>query len=75
MWAGRTARFSPRVQAAILVGLLAAHLLGAWWFTDAIMGPDKVEPWRAYTGAILVSLGAEPWGVLIAQGLSRRSDT
>lgn len=75
MLANRSARFSPRIQALVLVALLAVHLLGAWWFVDAVMEPDKVEPWRAYAGAILVSLGAEPWGVLIALALSRKNDT
>ena len=75
MFAHRSARFPPKVQATILVALLAAHLVGAWWFVDSIMTPDKVEPWRAYAGAMLVSLGAEPWGVLIALALSRKSDT
>lgn len=75
MLANRTARFTPKVQATILAVLLAGHLIGAWWFVDAIMDPSRVPPWRAYTGAILVSLGAEPWGVLIALALSRKNDT
>lgn len=75
MFLNRSSRFSPKVQGAILVVLLVLHLIGVWWFIDAMMAPDKAEPWRFYAGTMLASTGAEPWGVMIAWALSRRNDT
>lgn len=72
---GRRARFSPPVQLAVLVALA---LLGAWvcWvLVQGIMEPDKVSPVKAWIAGLAFSWAAEPFGVLIAHLLSRKSDT
>ncbi len=75
MLAGRSPRFGPWIQAGILLGTLVLMALGCWLFVDAIATPDEVERWRAFAGAMLVSLAAEPFGVLLALALSRENDT
>lgn len=75
MFANRTARFGPRVQAAILVATLLAMSAGTWLLVDGIATPDKVDRWKAFAGAWMVSLTAEPFGVILALALSRSNDT
>lgn len=72
---GRTARFSPRTQFAILIALQAAMAWLCWHFTYTHVDPKAVEAWELFVGVLLFSLAAEPFGVMIALALSRKNDT
>lgn len=75
MWGNRRARFSPKIQAAVLIACLVVQCYGCWLFIDAITDPGQVRPVKAWAGALMFSLAAEPWGVILALALSRKNDT
>jgi len=71
----RAPRFSPKVQFTILAVIQILQLIGCWIFIDSVLNPEEAVKWRFFAGTMLASLGAEPWGVMLALGLSRKNDT
>lgn len=75
MFAGRHARFPPKVQLAVLIALSALGAWVCWVLVEGIMEPDKVSPVKAWIAGLAFSWAAEPFGVFLAHVLSRKNDT